>query len=50
MNIDPACLSMTEIIRLQTLLSHELARRFEVSAALGVQRRRRLDSVLRPLL
>jgi class 3 adenylate cyclase len=35
MNIDPACLSMTEIIRLQTLLSHELARRFEVSAALA---------------
>ncbi len=35
MNIDPATLTMTEIIRLQTLLSHELARRFETSAALA---------------
>jgi class 3 adenylate cyclase len=35
MDFDPATLSMTEIIRLQTLLSHELARRFEVSAALA---------------
>jgi class 3 adenylate cyclase len=35
MDIDPATLSMTEIIRLQTLLSHELSRRFEVSAALA---------------
>jgi class 3 adenylate cyclase len=35
MDFDAANLSMTEIIRLQTLLSHELARRFEVSAALA---------------
>jgi class 3 adenylate cyclase len=35
MDFDPAALSMTEIIRLQTLLSHELARRFEVDAALA---------------
>jgi class 3 adenylate cyclase len=35
MDFDPAALSMTEIIRLQTLLSHELARRFELSAALA---------------
>jgi class 3 adenylate cyclase len=35
MNIDPSTLSMTEIIRLQNLLSEELSRRFEVSAALA---------------
>jgi class 3 adenylate cyclase len=35
MNLDPATLSMTEIIRLQTLLSQELARRFEASLALA---------------
>jgi class 3 adenylate cyclase len=35
MDFDPTTLSMTEIIRLQTLLSHELARRFEVDAALA---------------
>lgn len=34
MSLDPATLSMTEIIRLQNLLSEELARRFETSAAL----------------
>lgn len=34
MNIDPSSLSMTEIIRLQNLLSEELSRRFECSAAL----------------
>jgi class 3 adenylate cyclase len=34
MNFDPANLSMTEIIRLQNLLSQELAQRFERSAAL----------------
>lgn len=34
MNLDPAQLSMTEIIRLQTLLSQELARRFETHLAL----------------
>jgi class 3 adenylate cyclase len=34
MTLDPAQLSMTEIIRLQTLLSQELTRRFETSAAL----------------
>jgi class 3 adenylate cyclase len=34
MSFDPATLSMTEIIRLQNLLSQELARRFETSAAL----------------
>lgn len=35
MSFDPAALSMTEIIRLQNLLSQELTRRFEVSAALA---------------
>ncbi|MDP1533780.1 MAG: adenylate/guanylate cyclase domain-containing protein, partial [Rubrivivax sp.] len=35
MNIDLAQLTMTEIIRLQTLLSQELSRRFEISAALA---------------
>ena len=35
MHLDPADLSMTEIIRLQTLLSQELARRFEASLALA---------------
>jgi class 3 adenylate cyclase len=35
MELDPTKLSMTEIIRLQTLLSQELTRRFEVSAALA---------------
>ena len=35
MQFDPAKLSMTEIIRLQNLLSQELTRRFEVSAALA---------------
>ncbi len=35
MHLDPATLSMTEIIRLQTLLSQELARRFEIGAALA---------------
>lgn len=35
MNVDPSTLSMTEIIRLQNLLSEELARRFETSAALA---------------
>lgn len=35
MEIDPTTLSMTEIIRLQTQLSQELARRFEVSAGLA---------------
>ncbi len=35
MQFDPATLSMTEIIRLQNLLSQELSRRFEISAALG---------------
>ena len=35
MDFDPSLLSMTEIIRLQTLLSQELARRFEISAALA---------------
>ena len=35
MHLDPAALSMTEIIRLQTLLSQELSRRFEISAALA---------------
>jgi len=35
MNLDPAQLTMTEIIRLQTLLSEELARRFETSMALA---------------
>jgi class 3 adenylate cyclase len=34
MNLDPSQLTMTEIIRLQTQLSQELARRFETSAAL----------------
>ena len=34
MNLDPTQLTMTEIIRLQTLLSQELARRFETSSAL----------------
>ncbi len=33
--LDPSSLSMTEIIRLQTLLSQELARRFERVAALA---------------
>ena len=32
---DPASLSMTEIIRLQTVLSQELTRRFERKAALA---------------
>jgi class 3 adenylate cyclase len=35
MQFDPAQLSMTEIIRLQNLLSQELSRRFEVSMALA---------------
>lgn len=35
MNLDPAQLTMTEIIRLQTLLSEELTRRFETSMALA---------------
>ncbi len=35
MDIDPTALSMTEIIRLQNLLSQELTRRFEISAALA---------------
>ena len=35
MNLDPSTLTMTEIIRLQTLLSQELSRRFETSAALA---------------
>lgn len=35
MDIDPTTLSMTEIIRLQNLLSQELTRRFEISAALA---------------
>lgn len=35
MNLDPAQLTMTEIIRLQTLLSEELARRFETGMALA---------------
>jgi class 3 adenylate cyclase len=35
MNLDPSQLSMTEIIRLQTLLSQELARRFEAHLALA---------------
>ena len=35
MNFDPGTLTMTEIIRLQTLLSNELARRFEIDAALA---------------
>jgi class 3 adenylate cyclase len=34
-NLDPAQLTMTEIIRLQTLLSEELSRRFETSMALA---------------
>ncbi|MFZ2652470.1 MAG: adenylate/guanylate cyclase domain-containing protein [Burkholderiaceae bacterium] len=34
-SFDPASLTMTEIIRLQTLLSQELTRRFERSAALA---------------
>lgn len=34
MDFDPTRLSMTDIIRLQTLLSQELARRFEIGAAL----------------
>ena len=32
--LDPGSLSMTEIIRLQTVLSQELTRRFERTAAL----------------
>jgi class 3 adenylate cyclase len=35
MSLDPAQLSMSEIIRLQTQLSQELARRFETHLALG---------------
>ncbi len=35
MTLDPSQLSMTEIVRLQTLLSQELARRFETHLALG---------------
>ena len=35
MNLDPSTLTMTEIIRLQTLLSQELSRRFETSAGLA---------------
>lgn len=34
MDLDPTRMTMTDIIRLQTLLSQELARRFEVDAAL----------------